>query len=83
VFAYIIILSSALAGLSQAHWWTAVAAGCLLGLLLLCEKAERSSSASMQVKAIELVASTSLAYGMAAACFAFGAGRSSAWLWGL
>jgi site-specific recombinase len=84
VFAYLIILSSALAGLAQAHWWTAVAAGCLLGLLLFSEKVERFPNAPMQVRAIELsTASTSLAFGTAAACLAFVVGRSSAWLWGL
>lgn len=83
VFAYLIILSAALAGLSQAHWWTAAAAGCLLGLLLIGEKAERISAAT-QTKAIDIpTASASLACGTAAASLAFVVGRSSAWLWGL
>ena len=84
MFAYLIILTSAMAGMAQAHWLSIVAGGCLLSLLLISEKAERSPTGAIQVRGIDIaIASAAFAHGTIAACLAFAAGRASAWLWGL
>ena len=38
MLAYLIILSIAIAGMMQAHWWAAVAGGCILALLMIAER---------------------------------------------
>ena len=82
MLAYLMILSIALAGMMQAHWWAAVAGGCILALLMM---AERRPIALLAVAGDDLiaVATYALINGSTAAAVAFAAGRASGWVWGI
>lgn len=83
MLAYLIILSIAVAGMMQAHWWSAVAGGCLLALLTLMERGNMAASPSSLQGDVSTAGAFALGNAAAAATAAFAVGRASAWLWGL
>ena len=82
MLAYLIILSIALAGMMQAHWWAGCCGGCILALLMM---AERRPIALLATAGDDLiaVATYALINGSTAAAVAFAAGRASGWVWGI
>ena len=83
MLAYLIILTIAVAGMMQAHWWSAVAGGCVLALLTLVERGNVAASPSSLQGDVSTARAFALGNAAAAATAAFAAGRASAWLWGL
>jgi hypothetical protein len=66
----------------QAHWWAAVAGGCILALLMMAERRPIALLAVAGDGSIA-VATYALINGSTAAAVAFAAGRASGWVWGI
>ena len=80
MLAYLIIVSIAVAGMMQAHWWAAIAGGCVLALLTIVEQRAVTIPSSLPEHSSTAL---SLMNGSVAAVVAFAAGRASGWIWGI
>ena len=83
MLAYLIILSTTVAGMAQATAWAVVAGASALALLSIVER-RSTKTAPTDLHAEEPFASFALLFnGAAAASAAFLLGRATAWLWGV
>ena len=83
MLAYLIILSIAIAGMMQAHWWAAVVGACILALLMVAERHPVVLPAAVRGDDSIAMATYALLNGSTAAAVAFAAGRASGWIWGI
>jgi len=85
MLAYLIILSTTVAGMMQAPWWAAVAGACVLALLGIAERRGVSTAPTVFDHAAEepIASVAALVNGSAAASAAFLLGRATGWLWGI
>lgn len=81
---YLIVSLTGFAGLIQASWWTAVAGASLLVLhLAASHEVQLPVSYGDTATSSGTRLATSILNGCIGGCLAYGAGRSSAWLWGI
>lgn len=82
---YLIILSITVAGMMHAQWWAAVAGACILTLVSIMDRRERSASPARVEGFAEgpFANIVTLANSSVAATAAFLLGRATAWLWGI
>jgi hypothetical protein len=85
LLAYLIILSTTVAGMMQAAWWAAVVGACILALLSVAERRAAFTSPTGNEGATDepLATLVAVANGSVACSVAFMLGRATAWLWGI
>ena len=83
MLAYLIILSTTVAGMMQAPVWAILAGACTLALLSIVERRWAAASPMGQEADEPFAIFASLLNGTASASAAFLLGRATAWLWGL
>jgi hypothetical protein len=85
LLAYLIILSTTVAGMLQTAWWAAVAGACILALLSVAERRGALMSPTGNEGAADEPFATIVALlnGSVACSAAYMLGRATAWLWGI
>jgi len=83
MLAYLVILSTTVAGMMQAPVWAVIAGACTLALLCIVERRGTTTSPMGQEADEPFATLASLLNGTAAASAAFLLGRATAWLWGI